>query len=459
MKRRTLALLLSVALCMGMLTACNTGGSTGEDQAPTESANVVEPSTKLNKPPKEDQILSDANATKYIERPAPFTACEVIKRQSNPEKKEDIVYVRLMTDQSHIRAEQQYRLLYNYYDEGGWILDEATPENEDEWTVAYLDAAGNDFWDDVVWLDAFSPGVLSEAADVDCWITADGKGFVYTNGAAITTMGAVQGYTQRLEQGIYSADMTMFFPTYVDKTSESYPINPVRNVFVASDGTYRVIAQEINGNQGCCLYDWDGRVLADYNYIIWHEDGFCAVEDENGNYGAIDENGNVLQPVKYSSYEEIVAEVGHPASQIPEHTKVDFQGDMGDTIFYTNWNGVFCTKGPAIPGGDYSQRLVNASGAEILPQIEGSQAEGDRGLVAVFSRYDYVSHEACRPGYFRFYDLDGNCRSPELHMACNVMTNAPGIIEKDGRYGILPKMATAEEGRYYRFLWGMGHQS
>ncbi len=159
MKRRTLALLLSAALCIGTLTACDNNGPM-ESKKPSgsppseESTQVMEPSTKLAEPPQVEQIIADVNGYRYTVLPetAKVTGCEVIKRQSNPEQKEDIVYCRLTGPEDGYKYSQYYvRLLYNFYDEGGWILDEMTADQEDQWgVVGYLGSDGAPLEDGMV---------------------------------------------------------------------------------------------------------------------------------------------------------------------------------------------------------------------------------------------------------------------------------------------------------------------
>ncbi|MBE6796719.1 MAG: hypothetical protein E7531_00050 [Ruminococcaceae bacterium] len=49
---------------------------------------------------------------------------EIDKRQTNVEDKEDIVYCNVGISNEYYQTELQIKLVYNYYDDGGWILDE-----------------------------------------------------------------------------------------------------------------------------------------------------------------------------------------------------------------------------------------------------------------------------------------------------------------------------------------------
>lgn len=51
--------------------------------------------------------------------------CIITKRQTNPDNKEDIIYCDVTISNSYIRTVIEYKLEYNFYDEGDWILDDA----------------------------------------------------------------------------------------------------------------------------------------------------------------------------------------------------------------------------------------------------------------------------------------------------------------------------------------------
>lgn len=55
------------------------------------------------------------------------TDLEVNKRQTN--EKDDTVYCTVMMEDENYRYTADYTLYYNYYDEGGWILDDYSSEN------------------------------------------------------------------------------------------------------------------------------------------------------------------------------------------------------------------------------------------------------------------------------------------------------------------------------------------
>ena len=75
--------------------------------------------------------MADVNSYQYSALPesSTITGLEIVKRQTNPEDKEDIIFCRLTGPESGFMYVQYYvRLLYNFYDEGGWILDEMTAD-------------------------------------------------------------------------------------------------------------------------------------------------------------------------------------------------------------------------------------------------------------------------------------------------------------------------------------------
>ncbi|MBD5163068.1 MAG: hypothetical protein HDT14_13870 [Oscillibacter sp.] len=100
----------------------------------------------IPKPPDESQIAEDlpTNITiRFIENPFDATntyVCEmtvtsvaVEKRQTN--EKEDIVYCTIELEDTHYRFIKHLKLNYNYYDQGGWCLDEYDEYEADEWKI------------------------------------------------------------------------------------------------------------------------------------------------------------------------------------------------------------------------------------------------------------------------------------------------------------------------------------
>ena len=61
--------------------------------------------------------------------PFEYFSHNITKRQTNPEKKEDIIYCNLTVSNKNFSVNADCVLNYNYYDEGGWILDDVEVSN------------------------------------------------------------------------------------------------------------------------------------------------------------------------------------------------------------------------------------------------------------------------------------------------------------------------------------------
>lgn len=445
-KKSIFAALLAAALCLGLLAGCGgtPTGSNGDSgtsipgSASTQpTPPVVTPSTNLKKPPQPDQILSDANQSKDIERPSgvSFTACEVIKRQSNAEDKEDIVYCTLTAENSFYRTQRQYRLLYNFYDEGGWILDEATPENEDEWTEAYLDAAGNDILDDIIWLDWINFALIERPENMTYICQADGVHYMCHQ---LTLLDTASLSVWDHNGGIVLSDLSNF--SHVT----------IRDIFKTSDGALRfVISGKMKGqtevNEFYWLLNAETMILSDFNgYSSMNQSSLLpegdskllvmSMDKQTGKYlyGTVDENGAVVIPVKYESAKDI------PGYTVVEGSTKENPAAATDGILEV-YKQVFQEQEQMILSyGD----VVSGTREPILPvEHDAAYIDFDMYLISVFSQ--------CRNGdyTFRFYDVDGNCRSPEFTAFGQYNENK--IILYQGRYGILPQIVTPEEQSYF----------
>lgn len=160
--KRILSLLLAGVLCMGMLAGCG---------------------AKMDAPPAEEQIFTDISEygiAEWMEEPGEIVDCEIVKRQTNEEDKEDIVYCKVTSNEGFCQMEYQFELLYNYYDEGGWILDMVTPVNQDEWKpIDFLGADGRPMSESM--LELGSSGEEYTIADNGFW-TKDDKNWYDTEG-------------------------------------------------------------------------------------------------------------------------------------------------------------------------------------------------------------------------------------------------------------------------------------
>lgn len=483
MKKRKL---LSLLLVLGLLTGC--GGTPTEADKPSEPTEAADsapenmgPSTQLSQPPQPEQILSDLCESKEIELPNGilFSDCEVIKRQSNPEQKEDIVYCAVTAENHFYRAQRQYKLLYNFYDEGGWILDEATPENEDEWTDAYLDAAGNDILEDMVWLDAFSP------AQLEC--------IKYLNEFNGTHYLAIDDFyvdSDPWKSGSSGGGFTIFDHTgkelgHVSTDSAPFSLFRVNEAFPASDGSLRIIlnsqGQDDNGEFQYVDYltDHNGARLSEYYHTLFYVEkyGIIVASNETSGtslYGALDENGNVVVPLQYKDTLEVYRAVDPDYTYTPSTSQENdlpypvLNGIAPRGVYFLD--GVYTFTRKVLRNGETFRGnvLVNVKGAPLFSMeygmAEAIQSMNNQGLIMVTDAMESEGHSTYgnrdNPYSIRIYDPDGNCRTPELTIGnLDFSNNESYIVMYQGRYGILPPLLTDEEHRYFSHQWGIDHQN
>ena len=81
----------------------------------------------------EEEILADMQERKLPEEceGATISGIEIIKRQTNQEDKQDIVYVAILAETESAKIVRSYKLEYNLYDEG-WVLDGVERYDEGE---------------------------------------------------------------------------------------------------------------------------------------------------------------------------------------------------------------------------------------------------------------------------------------------------------------------------------------
>lgn len=96
---------LFVGICMFLFTGCTTSLK-DEDEILTDFANYEENLSFLN-----------------------FNSMEISKRQTNKDDKEDIIYASIIGEGEFATHEYECKLVYNYYEQGGWILDAVEIQN------------------------------------------------------------------------------------------------------------------------------------------------------------------------------------------------------------------------------------------------------------------------------------------------------------------------------------------
>lgn len=140
MCKKLMALFLVLVLCSGLMIGC--GGNSIKNQ--------------LKNPPEIEQIMSDIEnfSSSVLPENLEINGGEVVRRQSNPDEKEDIVYIRLTgKEKAYMNSQYFVKLLYNFYDEGGWILDEMEVDQPENWgAIGYLDAEGRPLEEGMVYI-------------------------------------------------------------------------------------------------------------------------------------------------------------------------------------------------------------------------------------------------------------------------------------------------------------------
>lgn len=77
----------------------------------------------------EDEILTDFASYEESLSFLDFNTIEISKRQTNKDDKEDIIYASIIGEGEFATHEYECKLVYNYYEQGGWILDTVEIEN------------------------------------------------------------------------------------------------------------------------------------------------------------------------------------------------------------------------------------------------------------------------------------------------------------------------------------------
>ena len=164
-----------VVLGLLLLSAILSLGGCGDDSASSASGSadsvtqVKEVTRKDGK--NEKEIMADLNASSdffntitnydtigdYIPStnynptaPYTVTSVSITKRKTTPKETDD-VYVSVAAESEHTTFQGDYHLLYNYYDVGGWVLDQVEPD-ESTWQYLPKDPVP----DDIVIADTYS---------------------------------------------------------------------------------------------------------------------------------------------------------------------------------------------------------------------------------------------------------------------------------------------------------------
>lgn len=77
----------------------------------------------------ESEVIQNCYISEFV-NDSTYTIKEydLVKEQFNKEKKEDIIFCKLTLNDEYFNVYTETKLIYNYYDKGGWVLDDITME-------------------------------------------------------------------------------------------------------------------------------------------------------------------------------------------------------------------------------------------------------------------------------------------------------------------------------------------
>lgn len=380
-KEKALSLLLCLSLCLG-LTACSESPDADSSAAPEES---VAPSTKLNKPPQPEQILSDVSSYRYTVLPEGIkvTNCEVVKRQSNPESKEDIVYCRLTGPEDQFKYSQYFvRLTYNFYDEGGWILDEMEEDQVDLWgPIGYLGSEGAPIEDGLIPI-----GPVIDSSNSSTPVVS------INNEGIWTYQEKVYDFTGNQLSGLVSG------------TNANRAFSQEGQLFYLCD---------LKGNRLSTGYERirnGGKVLDDTGTVVDHR--WWVMRE--GRVGFLNDAGQEVIPLTYNSDQNWWVRFNNANTTdcvrkicvlhdggINIAMNVDGQVLLRTSDEISSYRDGFVTKSKTNSGDDYYIGY-NANGAQIFSGVYYEVSADDAGFIGVYDwmyNYDFTK--------WHFYSWDG----------------------------------------------------
>ncbi len=413
--RKLLNLTVCIILCIGIFSACG---------------------NPMNNVANENKIVSDVNnmnIEQFENEGIEITSCEIIKRQTNKEDKNDFVYVKLFSENSFRKLEYQYKLTYNFYDEGGWILDEISPENKNEWKLSYLDAEGKDILESMIWFENCD-------ANEEEWRNSHYLGEV--NGEHYIATEQYNEYDNSIYFKVYNTQGNFVFSRgYNEDTAPS--MMTFQEVYANSKGElcYIVSCYPQGRHFSKYMTDTNGDRISDfYTDIIPFKstpDTLCVYEDRK--FGAISNDGSIVKNITYKKAEDVMPQWKPELKPAPEG--FEFLESKNNAT-QTNSNGVFQSS------DKYGHRVltdVNSENIIKIPHIDAlpyTQA----GLVRVHE------NEEWRIGtHFKIYDLNGNCRSPEFIGLGN--SSISTVVNYNGKLGVLPQILSNDEEYYFKYEW------
>ena len=475
-----LTMIMSLAACGGKPTTDNVPktdtsatekpASSAETKPPIDSATVqgtetpAENSTKLADPPTAEQMLADVCAYDYplfVENGIQITSLELLLRQSNPEQKEDISICKLIEEIGPMRWEYQFKLRYDYYDQGGWNLEEMIPDREDLWTPIYHDAEGNDLMDDVIWLDErwcstngefigpLEPTSYPCYDNIDHLIGMnDGTAWI---GYHFTLRDSYEEYF-----AVYDQHGTLL---WVPLDENGYKAN-IQVVDVSPTGTPFVITCErIRDPQtmkvsyaNYQLYSSSGPVGDTYDSISYFSEIDSYIIQKAGLFGIMDKSGVITSPISAETREEIPEYAAYLAAHTIDHSNASYKmiekpESMGKTSMALN--GVY-----VVHKDDGTYDVVDTASKTLLNNPHRTAFINNRAILAVYESRD-------NNGLFegQYFTFSGRALSHRMQFFGNALPGSDIFVYKDGMIGILPTLLTDEEYDYFRYQWGWEHNN
>lgn len=120
----TLLLLLSIA-------GCSTNSPNNNDAKPKYQDPEFGVSTKqLIEDITKNETIADCLSSKFVEEtPVEYVSHEITKRKIDKDDKEDIIDCTIECKTEYISGKMEVKLVYHYYDVGGWAVEETTVES------------------------------------------------------------------------------------------------------------------------------------------------------------------------------------------------------------------------------------------------------------------------------------------------------------------------------------------
>lgn len=479
-----LTMILSLAACGGKAPTAGNPQGTGspaastETKPPIDSATVqgtekpVENSTKLAEPPTAEQMLTDVRAYNYplfVENGIQITSLELLRRQSNPEQKEDIAVCKLIEESGPMRWEYQFKLRYDYFDQGGWNLEEMIPDREDLWTPIYRDAEGNNLMDSIIWLSG------NWSTNEDDW-----SSYYTPYYLEIGSFLGIHNNTAWIKYNNYGIDNREVNCVYDQNGNVLWSVDTdeLELIFVSPSGDVRLITRErikkpetsIISYGNYQLWASQNRPVGDsYDSISYLEMIDLYLVKKGNLYGLMDQNGVLVEPVTFEKVRDIPEYAPYATlyDSRAKYEKIDRPDSIVDKSIDRLFNGVYTIQTILQRLNDSypieSFEVVDTNGTSILNVPYENTILVDNAVLA-FSN-DKATEGLSGGHWFdgQFYNLAGRALTPRLQMAKQSMRNGdshslgPIFVLMDGKIGILPSLLSTEERYYFHYVWGWEH--